>query len=549
MTLRRAARRRSGRGWPRARAARTPPASRSSGTRSSRSRPPAWCSACWASACPSGNRKEARSAAFALSIAVIFVYYVLIRLGEQAGDTGLMPPFLVDVGRQPRARGRRHRPPRPQPSRGRLRPPRRPPLSGAPSRGCGARSRLRRRAAKPRTRGTTHHGGGAHPPDHPSLPLPDPARPLHRARATSATSLLVLAAFLSIYVLAHFMDLFDDIQQHHVRGRVVLHFYLFYSVAIVHIVAPVAVLVAVLVTFGVLARRNEVTAMKAGGLSIYRIAAPLLAMGLLAQRDPLRAAGVRASHHEPDRRPGLQRHQGPAAPGLEPARSALDPRQRRPLLQLRLPRASARTAAEAGAKTARSGRTSRSSASPSTTSTPRPGSCASVSIRRRASWNARAYGYDLDRGCRLTPASQPSLPHLRPGAGAGPGPRPGGELEPPRYFKREDQPSDTMTFDELRRHIASVEALGFDAVPLEVQLQRKLSFPMVGFIMTLLGVPFSFVVARRGALYGIGISIIIAIVYWALPRHLRGPRRTTRSCLRSSPPGPRTCSSARPAST
>ena len=33
--------------------------------------------------------------------------------------------------------------------------------------------------------------------------------------------------------------------------------------------------------------------------------------------------------------------------------------------------------------------------------------------------------------------------------------------------------------------------------------------------MTLLGIPFSFVVARRGALYGIGISIVIGIVYWA----------------------------------
>jgi lipopolysaccharide export LptBFGC system permease protein LptF len=48
---------------------------------------------------------------------------------------------------------------------------------------------------------------------------------------------LVLAAFLSIFILAHFMDLFDDIQQHHVRGRVVLHYYLYYSFAIVHIVA------------------------------------------------------------------------------------------------------------------------------------------------------------------------------------------------------------------------------------------------------------------------------------------------------------------------
>jgi lipopolysaccharide export system permease protein len=41
-----------------------------------------------------GSRKEARSAAFALSIGVIFVYSVLIRLGEQAGDAGMMMPFL-----------------------------------------------------------------------------------------------------------------------------------------------------------------------------------------------------------------------------------------------------------------------------------------------------------------------------------------------------------------------------------------------------------------------------------------------------------------------
>jgi lipopolysaccharide export LptBFGC system permease protein LptF len=72
-----------------------------------------------------------------------------------------------------------------------------------------------------------------------------------------------------------------------------------------------------------------------------------------------------------------------------------------------------------------------------------------------------------------------------------------------------------MNFGELRRHIASVEAMGFDAIPLRVQMNRKLSFPMVGLVMTLLGIPFSFVVARRGALYGIGLSIIIAIVYWA----------------------------------
>jgi lipopolysaccharide export LptBFGC system permease protein LptF len=93
---------------------------------------------------------------------------------------------------------------------------------------------------------------------------------------------------------------------------------------------------------------------------------------------------------------------------------------------------------------------------------------------------------------------------------------PGGEIEPPSYFKREEKPSDTMGFGELRAYIRSLEARGFDAARLRVQLHRKLAFPMVGLVMTLLAVPFSFIVARRGALYGIGIAIVIAIVYWAV---------------------------------
>jgi lipopolysaccharide export LptBFGC system permease protein LptF len=73
-----------------------------------------------------------------------------------------------------------------------------------------------------------------------------------------------------------------------------------------------------------------------------------------------------------------------------------------------------------------------------------------------------------------------------------------------------------MGFAELGAYIRSLESRGFDVAKLRVQLHRKLAFPMVGLVMTLLAVPFSFVVARRGALYGIGVAIVIAIVYWAV---------------------------------
>ena len=73
-----------------------------------------------------------------------------------------------------------------------------------------------------------------------------------------------------------------------------------------------------------------------------------------------------------------------------------------------------------------------------------------------------------------------------------------------------------MSFAELKRHILSLETLGLDVTKLRVELHRKLSFPTVALVMTLLGIPFAFVVARHGALYGVAISLIIAIVYWAV---------------------------------
>lgn len=135
----------------------------------------------------------------------------------------------------------------------------------------------------------------------------------------------------------------------------------------------------------------------------------------------------------------------------------------------------------------------------------------------RAVWNFATRTYDLEQGWRRVtgPDSSRFEPFQNQRVRAI-GRDPGGEIEPPSYFKREEKPSDTMGFGELRGYIASLEARGFDVAKFRVQLHRKLAFPMVGLVMTLLAVPFSFIVARHGALYGIGIAIVIAIVYWAV---------------------------------
>ena len=73
-----------------------------------------------------------------------------------------------------------------------------------------------------------------------------------------------------------------------------------------------------------------------------------------------------------------------------------------------------------------------------------------------------------------------------------------------------------MTYGELKRYIAQLRASGYHVVPYMVQLQRKVAFPFVTLIMTLLAVPFAVTTGRRGALYGIGVGIVLAIVYWTM---------------------------------
>ena len=67
-----------------------------------------------------------------------------------------------------------------------------------------------------------------------------------------------------------------------------------------------------------------------------------------------------------------------------------------------------------------------------------------------------------------------------------------------------------MTAAQLRRSVLELAATGANVVPQEVDLQRKLAFPFVTFVMTFLAVPFGVSTGRRGTLYGIGLGIVLA---------------------------------------
>lgn len=164
-----------------------------------------------------GARKEARSAAFGLSIVVIFVYYVFIRLGQQAGDTGLVPPSVamwaanVVLGAIAVAllvanhRAAAFDPLDPSHYTAWLPRIRRAPQPMAPD----------LRPGTPTRRGTTTVVVRV-----PRLSLGFPSI-LDRYVAVQYLGHMTLVgiAFWALFILAHFLDIFDDIQQNKVRER------------------------------------------------------------------------------------------------------------------------------------------------------------------------------------------------------------------------------------------------------------------------------------------------------------------------------------------
>jgi lipopolysaccharide export LptBFGC system permease protein LptF len=66
----------------------------------------------------------------------------------------------------------------------------------------------------------------------------------------------------------------------------------------------------------------------------------------------------------------------------------------------------------------------------------------------------------------------------------------------------------------LRRHLDELRDSGLNLAASRVTLQERIAFPMVTVVMTLLGIPFGVTTGRRGALYGIGLAVILGAAYW-----------------------------------
>lgn len=309
---------------------------------------------------------------------------------------------------------------------------------------------------------------------------------------------LSLAAFVVIFIIFTLFDLISDVVKNNISPMNVVYYFVFLTPQIIYWVAPVAVLVATLVNFGLLTKTNQITAMKASGLSLYRLSLSLMFSALLI--------GI-----------GMFLLQDFVLPGANQRQDAY-----RNLMKGRPPRTFLRPNQNwiVGAATGNlrifnynyydSDRQVFADLSVFEIH-PQTFEMSHRIFAKRAYWDSFTRHWIFDDGWvrDFTPnASDPfktftvaTFPQV---------------TEDPGYFVKVVKLSEQMNARELQQYIQSLQQSGFDVVRLMVQYYRKFSYPLVPFVMMLIAIPFSFSTGRRGALYGIGLSIVIGIVYWAV---------------------------------
>src|SRR6185312_9209947 len=92
---------------------------------------------------------------------------------------------------------------------------------------------------------------------------------------------LILATFIVLTLVFTFFELLGDIVRNRVALVTVGEYLLNVIPSMLYLMTPLSVLIAVLVTFGLLQKSNELTAMKATGVSLYRLIVPVVTLAAL----------------------------------------------------------------------------------------------------------------------------------------------------------------------------------------------------------------------------------------------------------------------------
>jgi LPS export ABC transporter permease LptG len=411
------------------------------------------------------NRRDGKLASFVVGISVIFIYYVLLWLGQSLVRGHVVPPWVAAW------------------------------LPNIALGGLGLLLfRWRDRAGDRQIR----ISGLARVI--PTFRIPPLRLPMlgtldrYVAATYARVAGLAAVAMAGIFYISTFLDLSDKVFRGQATWSMLAAFMWYITPQYIYYIVPLSVLLAALVTVGILTKNSELVVMKACGISLYRVALPMIGGAVIAggvlfllEQTVLGPSNRRAEAVRHVLRGGspqtfdvLLRRWVVGTNGDIYHFDYYDPRSQA-LSGLtiyefggRMPILARRTFAERATHA---------------------GGEDSSAWRLEQGWT---------RELTETGETRAFTPFTSTDAG----------IESTAYFTTQLPDERFMSYSQLRDYTNRLRGSGFDVSAQLVALERKISFPFVTIVMTLLAVPFAVTTGRRGAMYGIGVGIVLAITYW-----------------------------------
>ncbi|MCI0708329.1 MAG: LptF/LptG family permease [Ignavibacteriae bacterium] len=313
-----------------------------------------------------------------------------------------------------------------------------------------------------------------------------------------AAFLFGLLAFTLIFILIDMMEKIDDFFDANTPTAVIAEYYLYFSPEIIKLMTPVAMLLAALFVMGRLTNLNELPAMKASGVSLYRILLPFIIVAFLVS-----AVSVYFN--------------GWVVPGANQRKFAIE--------RQHLQRVDSYNRFNIFFQDGRTRVISLGFYEPQSQSATRVSiidfadtNLTVLSHRYdadRMTWTTltdsitgtTSEGWVLDYGTkRLITGDRDSITYFSQ--------FPIGKLSvtPDEIAKKQRKP-DEMDYPELSEFIESQQRAGQDVARWEVEYNAKVAFPFASVVVTLFGVTFGSVRRRSGVAVEFGICVAMTFLY------------------------------------
>lgn len=299
----------------------------------------------------------------------------------------------------------------------------------------------------------------------------------------------VLAAGIVIFLCVDLIENLDKFIDGEVSWSYIIRYYLYFIPYIIYLILPITILLATLFSLGSMSTANEITALKASGVSVYRILLVVAVPALFTSFSSL-GFGETLVPYFNKQRMDIYRQEVKKIPQSSAMRRGriyfADGKHR--IVHIGHFNGETLTAHNINILEVRD-------------------NCLQARVDAKTMFFKKNHWilYDATRrdfiGDSVYVRKEPVMEWRELG------------FNPETLVKIETKPEE-MNYWELREHVNNLVSTGADALRWRVELENKLATPFASFIIVIFGVPIAVVKRRSGLMVGFGISLLVAFLYF-----------------------------------